>query len=187
MCETKSFYLWVAQVLFLSGLLALILWLSLHPKSPNYTVTDLNIPVNANQNENTTISVALEIQNPNKDYNIYYDDIYLALYHASDTIGGTTITAFRQYKKGSDHFYKSIVADGGLWNVVLREVLNGTAELKVGLFTKIRYRMWGRKSKHHGMHLNGRIPIGKDGKISRKKKIKLRKQRKKMRFVKGSI
>ncbi|XP_039060062.1 uncharacterized protein LOC120204029 [Hibiscus syriacus] len=62
-------------------------------------------------------------------------------------------------------------------------ILNATAELRVDLSTNIRYKTWGIKSKHHGSHREGNIPIGKDGKISNnKKKVKLRHASKRLKL-----
>ncbi|PIA31905.1 hypothetical protein AQUCO_04700043v1 [Aquilegia coerulea] len=190
MCETKSFWLWISQVVLISGLLALVLWLSLRPQSPTCIVIDLSIPSLDNQNHNTTSSInstsqsnvllVLKIKNPNKDYSIYFDDINVKLYHGSDVIGTTTIKAFKQDKKENDNFPQTIDADGPLRNVLTEIVKNGKTELRVGLDTKIRYKIWGRKTKHHGIKLDGRVPIGKDGKFSGKKKgVKLHKPSKK--------
>ncbi|KAF5195289.1 Ndr1-like [Thalictrum thalictroides] len=172
-------------------LVEIILWLSLRPQSPTYTITDFSIPSLDNQNQNTTssvisnnsnstVSLVLKIKNPNKDYSIYFDDINMKLYHGSDALGVTTIKAYKQDKKENENFPRTIDADGPLRNV-LREILkNGTTELRVGLDTKIRFKIWGRKTKHHGVQLDGRVPIGKDGKISGKNKgIKLHKRSKK--------
>ena len=65
--------------------------------------------------------------------------------------------------------------DTGIWTALRNAIHNAIAELKVDLSTKIKYKTWGVKSKHHGIHKEGKLPVGKDGKKSnKKKKVKLR-------------
>ncbi|OVA11157.1 Late embryogenesis abundant protein [Macleaya cordata] len=198
MCKTKNFYLWVLQVVLLSGLLAFVLWLSLRPQNPIYTIVEFNFdPIlssavqNTSSNSTSTISFSLEVENPNKDSSIYYDNINVTVYYESDSIGGTdVIPSFYQDKSESHQFKQFIHAEGQLLDKVFRAVSNRTAEFRVGLVTSIRFKTSGLKSKHHGMELQGRVKVGSDGKISGKKnKIRLRKSLKTRRladFLRGS-
>ncbi|XP_022777393.1 protein NDR1-like [Durio zibethinus] len=185
MCETKNFYLWLLQIVGLLGLLALCLWLALRPKSPDYTIVNFSVPA-ANDNNASghgIIQYELDIKNPNEDSGIYYDDIFLIFYHGSDTVGKNTIPSFYQGKDRNRQVVDHVDVDTRLWTALRNAILNATAELKVVLSTKIKYKTWGIKSKHHGIHREGKIPIGKDGKIAnKKKKIKLRHASKKWKL-----
>ncbi|CAK9146808.1 unnamed protein product [Ilex paraguariensis] len=186
MCETKNFLLWLLQFVALLGLLAFILWLTLRPKDPSYTIVDFSVPVPDNgsgqDNQNGSLSYTLEIVNPNRDSDINYNDIFLLFYYNQDTIGEKTITHFHQGKDKTTQIMDHVNANARVWKALVNAISNKTGDLKVGLMTKIRYRTWGIKSKHHGMNLQGRVPIGSDGKISgKKKKIKLRNASKKWR------
>ncbi|KAK9267891.1 hypothetical protein L1049_010328 [Liquidambar formosana] len=179
MCDSKNFYVWLLQVFALLGLLAFLLWLTLRPKNPTYTIVDFSAPTSNQSNntssENGAISYVLEIQNPNKDSGIYYNDILLTFYYGQDSVGEKTIPSFYQGKHKTRQLSDHFDANARVWKALRSTILNATAELKVGLVTKIRYKMWGRKSKRHGMNLQGQIRIGSDGKISGKnKKIKLK-------------
>lgn len=177
MCDTKRFSLWVLQIVGLLGLLVFLLWLSLCPKQPTYTIINFSLPTSpVNQGgDNSTISFELEIRNPNKDSSIYYGDTLLTFFYGEDTLGQKTIPSFHQKKDSTTQMFDHVDADPHVRKKLLGVISKATAELKVAVVTKIRYRMWGRKSKHHGINLHGRLPIGSDGKISgKKKKIRLR-------------
>ncbi|XP_057963258.1 protein NDR1-like [Malania oleifera] len=179
MCELKSFHLWLLQVLALLGILAFLLWFIMRPKNPTYTVVDFTIPTSNTTivsvidqgNQNSIISYSLDIENPNKDASIYYDDIILTFLFGQDTVGERTIPSFHQGKGSTHHHVDGFNTNPRVWKALLNAVSNATAELKVGLVTKFRYRMLGHKSKHHEVNVQAPLPIGPDGKISGKKKL----------------
>ncbi|THG06652.1 protein NDR1-like [Camellia sinensis] len=183
MCETRSFTFWLFQVVVLFGLLIFFLWLSLHPRQPTYTIVQFSIPNPNNTNTNSTanedsqsgtVLFELEIENPNQDSNIYHDDTFLTFYYSEEALGQKTISSFHQKKGTTSQIFDHVNTDAQVWKKLLNAVWNATAELKVTVVSKIRYRMWGLTSKHHGINLQGNLPIGSDGKISgKKKKIKL--------------
>ncbi|XVF87668.1 hypothetical protein PTKIN_Ptkin18bG0139000 [Pterospermum kingtungense] len=187
MCEgyTKSFYLWLLQIVGLLGLLALCLWLALRPRSPNYTIMNFSVPAinDSNAADHGVIQYELGIENPNKDSGIYYDDIFLIFYHGVDAVGNNTIPSFYQGRDRNRQVLDHIEVETRLWTALRNAILNATAELRVDLSTKVKYKTWGIKSKHHGVQREGKIPIGKDGKISnKKKKVKLRRASKKWKL-----
>lgn len=192
MSESRSFYLWLAQVIFLLGLIALLLWLSLRPKTPNYTIVDFfvhdlngensTVPSD-NGGQNTTFTFEVEIANPNKESGIYYDTMNFTLFYGDMYVGSTAVDPFYQgYQKTATRM-ESINTGRKFLKDVFGVAFNGTAQLKVSMATSVRYRIWGRKTKHHGLALQGCLPVGPDGKIEgRKKKIKLHHTRKKCRL-----
>ncbi|KAK2977262.1 hypothetical protein RJ640_005524 [Escallonia rubra] len=180
MCEPRSFKLWLLQFFVLLGLLAFFLWLGLRPKNPRYAIVDFSVQVpnsnattGVNQGQNGTISFNLEIQNPNKDSSIYYEDILLTLFYNEDSVGQKMIPRFHQGKDKTTHIVDQMDASARVRNTLLINMSNKTAELKASLATRIQYQTWGVKSKHHQMNMQGFVKIGSDGKISGKKKIKL--------------
>ncbi|XP_024159805.2 uncharacterized protein LOC112167078 [Rosa chinensis] len=186
MCESenKHFCLCVLEILALLGLLALVLWLSLRPKSPCYTIVDITIPNSDIENgaQNGSIVYVLEIENSNKDSSIFYDTSVLTFYYGQDKVAEKTIPPFHQGRSKTRTVMDDIDANPQVWRSVRNSISNATGELKVTLLTKIRYKTWGIKSKRHGQDLQGALPIGKDGKLSgKKKKIKLSHASKKLR------
>ena len=189
MCEAKNFYIWLLQILALLGILALCLWLILRPKAPNYTIVDITIPpgpLASSEGQNATIYYDLEIENPNKDSSVYYDDILFTFFYGQDTVGQKTIPSFHQGRSKTRQVVDYLEVKPSVWKSFHNAISNGKAELKASLLTKVRYKTWGQRSKHHKLDLVGKLPIGSDGKISgKKKKIKLRHSSKKWRKYKA--
>ncbi|XVF25975.1 hypothetical protein REPUB_Repub13aG0260400 [Reevesia pubescens] len=101
----------------------------------------------------------------------------------NDTVGKNIIPSFYQGRNKNSPVLDHVDVDTRLWTALRNAILNATAELRVDLSSKIKYKTWGIKSKHHGIHREGNIPIGKDGKISKKKKkVKLRRASKKWKL-----
>ncbi|XP_062013405.1 uncharacterized protein LOC133729839 [Rosa rugosa] len=187
MCESEKtyFHACVLETLAILGFLAFFLWLIFHVKSPSYTIVDITIPKSSLENggQNGYIVYALEIKNCNTYYSIYYDTSLLTFNYGQDKVAEKTIPPFHQ---GTGRSRRRTVIDymdanPKVWRAVRNSISNATAELKVTLLTRIRYNTWGSK-RHHVLDLQGLLPIGKDGKLSgKKKKIKLRYASKKLR------
>ncbi|KAK4258936.1 hypothetical protein QN277_005330 [Acacia crassicarpa] len=168
MCEPKNFWVWLLQIVGLLGLLALILWLALRPKPPSYSVDFISIPQSSDQNG--TIIYNIEIENPNKESDIYFDDINLSFLYGENQVAQSTIGSFRQGAGKTNSMFQSADANRRDLKSIVNAFSNGTAELKAALMTRFRYKTWGIKSKFHGVRLQGTLPIGRDGKLSGKKK-----------------
>lgn len=190
MCKPDGYKVWLLQVIVFLGLLAFFLWLGLRPNEPTYTILDFTVlvPNNGNNttivNENGTLLYNLEIWNPNTDSSIYYDDILLMFYHNQDTVGQKNIPHFHQ---GTDKRFTKmdqVDVDAKVWKTLVNAISNKTSEPKADIVTRIRYQTWGVKSKHHKMHMEGNLQIGSDGKLTKKKKIKLKRSKKlRMKFT----
>ncbi|TKY71214.1 NDR1 protein [Spatholobus suberectus] len=169
MCQGKSLYIWLMQIIGLLGLIVLCLWLSLRPKNPSYSIVFISIEQPSNSNENGTIFYNLEIENPNKDSSIYYEDTILSFLYGQeeDEVGETTIGSFHQGTGNTRDVSDTVNAKPRPLKPLLNASTNATAELKVALMTRYRYKTWGIKSKFHGLHLRGILPIDSDGKLSR--------------------
>ncbi|XP_050212604.1 protein NDR1-like [Mercurialis annua] len=184
MCVAKTFIIWLLQFIFLLGLFALFLWLAIRPKHPTFTIDEFSVPNNQNSStdadQDFTLTYTLEISNSNKDSVIYYDDIFLIFNFGQDTLKRTKIPSFKQDKDKtrSIQVMERVDSSQKVQKTLVKEIWSGQAELKVDLSTKIRYKTWGFKSKHHGMELHASIHIDKVGKISgKKKKVKFSKKK----------
>lgn len=103
--------------------------------------------------------------------------------YGNDRMATKKIDAFKQGKGKTDHFEHSVDAhDLRLWKSFRKAVSNATAELKISLSTAVRYELWGMKSKHHKIHVEGRANIGSHGKTINKNKFKLKRSSKKWRY-----
>ncbi|KAK4754400.1 hypothetical protein SAY87_002504 [Trapa incisa] len=183
--------LWLLKVLALLGLIVLSTWLASLPKKPTSTISALFVPVTCYSNSssvagggnsNTTISYTLEVVNTNKNSGIYYNDIAVTISVGDDKLGENIIAAFYQGKGKKKKAHISMKADQKVMSNHAGEFSLVKAQLKVILVTRIRYKTWGKKSKHHDLKLQGEIPFGSDGEIrGKKKKIKLHHSNKKYR------
>ncbi|KAF5729009.1 hypothetical protein HS088_TW21G01166 [Tripterygium wilfordii] len=190
--ETSRFYLWFLQIIALLGLLALCLWLSLRPKEPTHTISNFSVPPLANarttspcmnQDQNSTFCYDLAIKNPNKDSTVTYDVIALTFFLGQDNVGVNSIHAFQQSKDQTLQLPNHVNTTPKIQKALLRAISNATAELKVALSTRIQYKTWGIKSKHHNLDLQGVLKIGSDGKLSNKKgKVELARSSKKLKL-----
>ncbi|KAL6201027.1 hypothetical protein ACLB2K_024742 [Fragaria x ananassa] len=158
MCESEKtyYYACVLETLAILGFLAFFLWLTFHPKSPSYTIVDITIPKSGleNRDQNGSIVYALEIKNSNTYYSIYYDTSLLTFYYGQDKVADKTIPPFHQ-GTGTSRRHTVIDfmdANPQVWRVVRSSISNSTAELKVTLLTRIRYKTWGTK-RHHVLDL----------------------------------
>lgn len=177
MCETKNFYLWLLQLVYIVGLLGFCLWLAVHPRSPTYTIIKFSVPLTScsNGSGHRTIEYELGIENPNRDSSILYNDTFLTFYYGEDKVWNKTIHCFYQEKNQEGKIHKLIDrmdVETRLWTNLCKAIMTATAELRVNVSTKIVYDTLGIKSKQHGIKREGKIPIGKDGMISNKVKLR---------------
>ncbi|KAF7840673.1 NDR1/HIN1-like protein 26 [Senna tora] len=141
---------------------------ALRPKSPSYSIAYISIP-QSGQN-GSSIVYSIEIENPNKDSSIYFDDIVLSFLYGNDKVGESNIGSFHEGTGKTHNFLQTVEANHGAFKPIANAISNATAELKVALMTRFRYKTWGIKSKFHGVNLQGTLPIGSDGKLAGKKK-----------------
>ncbi|CAJ1925062.1 unnamed protein product [Sphenostylis stenocarpa] len=168
MCEGKSFYICLLKVIGLLGLLVLCQWLSLRPRRPSYSIVFISVDQPSNSTGNGTISYNLEMKNPNKESSIYYDDTILSFLYGEqeDEVGQTTIGSYHQETANTRVVSNTVNAKPRPFKLLLNAISNATAELEVALRTRYRYKTWGIKSKFHGLHLKGILPIESNGKLS---------------------
>ncbi|OVA11156.1 Late embryogenesis abundant protein [Macleaya cordata] len=175
-----GFYVWLLQVMIVIGLTSVVIWLCLHPKTPNYTVVGFYVPGLDGQNSagnvhrNTTLILKLRISNPNKGMGIYYDDNNVALYYGNDNIGVSSILGFYQGHKKTTQREVSVNGVEQFWRAVFRVVSNGTVDLRVSLVSGFRYKIFWWKTRHHRLDLQALVPVALDGKTFDEMNIKLR-------------
>nr|XP_010908729.1 protein NDR1-like [Elaeis guineensis] len=168
---------WLLLVLTLSGFLILILWLTLRPSAPSYTIVDLSIP-NANGTGNTTILFGLEVSNPNLGGGVYYSDMNVTLFLFDENAGSMTMPSFYQGHQRTTSLRGGVDAGRRWSDAVVRAVTNGTTQLTMGLVTKVRYKTLWWWSRVHRMVEQARMSVGKDGKVRKARMHRSRRKRK---------
>ncbi|KAJ4977036.1 hypothetical protein NE237_002142 [Protea cynaroides] len=168
-------------VIVLAVVLFVLLWFFLPPRNPRYTIIDFNVPAlntsiySVGQEisiRNTTITFRIEIENPNDDYTISSDETKVTLYYGNDSLGEIPFKEIVSLDKGTVREDGVVNGDGEiLQKAVSGAVRNQTKEfIRVNLMSTVRYKMWVWKSKHHRINMEAQVPVGKNGKISAKKK-----------------
>ncbi|XP_077242180.1 protein NDR1-like [Tasmannia lanceolata] len=175
---------WCIAFNFSLGLTALFLWLSLRPSEPtlsieNFYVPALNKTASVNQTptippQNTTIAFDLKLKNNNKQEGVYYDALNITIYYGQNrtSIGNVSIPGFYQgFQKTAHRNEEAVKADGeSFWRVVLKD--SGPV-FRVGLETKVRYKIYYQKTKRHGLKLGGEVRVDEQGRKEEKKGVKL--------------
>lgn len=173
-----SICLWILEVVIVFGLISVVIWLSLTPKSPVYIITNAYIPAldGANSSShstlNTSILLNLEFLNPNKRMCIYYDDIFITLtYNDSAVIGSHSLPSFYQGYRETTIYVVLVNADHlqQLW----KGITNRTTVFRVCLENVVRYKIFRSQTKHHRIYNEAYVPVGSDGRMSGAKTIKL--------------
>lgn len=100
----------LATIVVLLGIAALVLYLVLQPKSPQFSVTDAHISVfnlsatplqsapspDAIVYLQADVTFTIQAQNPNKKIGIYYDSVDVTLFYDGASIGNGSLPAFYQ-------------------------------------------------------------------------------------------
>ncbi|KAA8515461.1 hypothetical protein F0562_018928 [Nyssa sinensis] len=177
MAEEKSLVLLLFLAISIVVILAVGIWLIVqYTRHPTFTITDLSVPIsNGNSTsmagQNGSLSYTLEIKNRNEASPVHYNDILLTFHYNQDIAGKNTIDGFRQGNgKTTKVLVDHVDINATVWRPLQDAIAsNKTAQMMVDLWTTIGVP-WRRRTVHLGMHLQGRVQIGSDGKISGKKK-----------------
>ncbi|RZC65579.1 hypothetical protein C5167_009270 [Papaver somniferum] len=138
-----------------------VLWLILHPREPNYTVT--GIEVVASGRNITNINLKIQISNPNNVVGIYHDDAQITLYYGDQNIGISSFQGFYQGHKKTTQ--KEIRFDGleRFQSAVSQASLNQTVISKVSVLSGFRYKVFWLKTGNHKIDLQGYVTASLGG------------------------
>lgn len=177
MSKYKPLCGWFLQVVCLYGLIAFLMWVILRPKTPAFSIIGLDILSLTTKMQsqpsipsagNASIAFSLEIHNPNKRMNIYYNSTNVTFHCRSISIGTAMVSYFHQ------SFYETTRINGSInvmnmkrLRAVFRAVSNATEDLEVNLVTVVRYRILGLKTRRRRIDVSGRVPVGSDGQMNK--------------------
>ncbi|XP_038689017.1 protein NDR1-like [Tripterygium wilfordii] len=168
----------VLQVVIVLCMSSVVIWLSLRPKIPVYKVTNAYAPALDRWNstfhlnrvsKNNSISLQLEISNPNKRIGVYYNEINVTLCSGKSVIGTKTLPGFFQGYRNSTAAKVLVDADQKTWRGVKVKHMNLTVRLE----TAVQYKIFRYKTRHHLMDFEAYIPIGYDGRMLGKENVKM--------------
>eukprot|EP00268_Persea_americana_P013187 TRINITY_DN15753_c0_g1_i1.p1 TRINITY_DN15753_c0_g1~~TRINITY_DN15753_c0_g1_i1.p1 ORF type:complete len:190 (-),score=6.04 TRINITY_DN15753_c0_g1_i1:148-717(-) len=179
MSKYKRICFFFLHVGCLYGLIAYLLWLILRPRTPTFFIIDLDIlalthqdaiPAVAHQNHSITFS--LEIYNPNKRIDIYYNSTDITFHFSNVSVGAVMVGSFHQD-------FRERTQINGSMNLMNRKLLkaifgadsNTTIDLEVNVVTVVRYRIFGSKTRRRRIDVWGHVPIGSQGQMNETVKI----------------
>nr|XP_043620391.1 uncharacterized protein LOC122592266 [Erigeron canadensis] len=165
---------WFIQVLIVFSLIAVMIWLSTRPRSPEFTITSVYVPSMANHNlskvqqnhtkaQNNSLVFVLKITNPNKRMTICYVDIIMKLHKGGFLMGSKPVEAFCQGRKKT--ITEEVLID--VDDQELRRVNAGGGEgLRVRVETSIKYHIFTWTKIHH-IRFEGFVRIGTQGNVTK--------------------
>ncbi|XAR65607.1 hypothetical protein NMG60_11009775 [Bertholletia excelsa] len=168
----NSIYGWFLQVVVLWVMIFFFICLSVTPKSPSFTVTNLRVEaLNSSSSTNSTsLAVNLLISNPNKRMGIYYRDMLITLRHESATVGLESVPGFYQGAKRKLLGYVLVKARfGQSW----RTMAEGVVNLNMVLETEVRYEVFAWKTKRRRMVFYALLMVDSMGRMYGEKNVKL--------------
>ncbi|KAI4304291.1 hypothetical protein MLD38_039823 [Melastoma candidum] len=161
-------------LLFVLGVVAFVLWLSLQPHRPRFHVHQFSIPSlsQADGFENAAISFNVTVRNPNQHIGVYYDALEGAVYYNDQRIGSKSLLIFPFYQPPKNTTViadtlsgASISIDSQQWARFMDDREQGKATFRLDVTSTIRFKISTWLSKRDRMHATCECRLGGDGLI----------------------
>ncbi|XP_021599955.1 NDR1/HIN1-like protein 26 [Manihot esculenta] len=160
-------------ILFVLGIVAFILWLSLRPHRPRIYIHDFSIPGlgQANGFENAEIIFNVTARNSNQHIGFYYDNVVGSVYYKDQRIGDTPLlNPFYQEAKNTTIMYgvlsgATLTVNSHRWMEFLNDRSKGTVIFRLDVTSNIRFKVSSWSSKRHRMHANCDVGVDPNGSI----------------------
>ncbi|KAJ7981611.1 protein NDR1-like [Quillaja saponaria] len=166
------------------GLTALFLWLSLRTDKPKCSIEYFYLPAlnkSLNSQQNTSIYFILQLNNPNKDKGIRYENVNLTFsvldnLNKTHQIGYKTIGGFYQGHNKKAKKKDFVETRGFNGTAVSGEALNNkTVVFRVDFATAVKYKILLWFTKRHKLMLGANVVVDSSGeKVDQKKGIRLK-------------
>ncbi|CAL5432241.1 unnamed protein product [Camellia sinensis] len=147
-------------LIVLIGLAVLIIWLSLKPKKPRYSIenasiSNLNI---ANNHLNGTFNFVIRAFNPNSKVSIYYDKVEVYVFYDKDKLAASAGQPFFQPHRNETNLDEKLVAQNvTLTGKVVKDLglekAAGNVELDVQMKAKVRFKYGSWKTGHRRLRV----------------------------------
>ncbi|XXG82938.1 hypothetical protein AAC387_Pa10g0810 [Persea americana] len=158
-------------LLFLIGLLAFILWLSLRPHRPRFHVRSFTLAGLGQENGflNASISFNVTVRNPNQNVDIYYDEMDGRVFYSEQQVGMTAL-ASPSHQEPKNTTYVAGVLTGASLSITEEKwkefVAAGTVLFRLELAPRMRFKIYMWDSHWHRMHASCDVGVGPDGQIA---------------------
>ncbi|KAM7255012.1 hypothetical protein ACFE04_020253 [Oxalis oulophora] len=160
-------------LLFVVGMVAFILWLSLRPHRPRFHIREFSIPglSQADGFENAEIIFNFTIRNPNQQIGIYYDSMACTVYYRDQKIGAKPLLyPFYQDSKNTTIVNDrlsgaTLTVNSQRWTEFLNDRSLGTVVFQLDITSAIKFHIFSWESHRHRMHATCDVSVGPDGLI----------------------
>ncbi|XP_021894444.1 NDR1/HIN1-like protein 10 [Carica papaya] len=161
------------SLLFLLGIIAFILWLSLRPHRPRFHIREFSVPGLGQPQgfENAQIMFNVTARNSNQHIGIYYDSMEGSVFYKDQLVGSTPLLyPFYQEPKNTTIVYgvlsgASLKVNDNRWMEFTSDRGRGTVMFRLEITAVIGFKVFTWDSKHHRMHANCYVAVGPDGNL----------------------
>lgn len=157
--EKSEIYWWCFQVATVLTLISLVIWRTLIPSSPTFTIAGFHVLPSGTKNStevhpnSTSVMLGIDILNPNKGMSIYYSDINFTVNYNGIIVAKNSTPGF--YQPCMNDTTREILMKADMQ--FLQQVTGRNVSFKIGLATRVQYRIFKWKTKHHKMDYEGYV------------------------------
>ncbi|CAN8277134.1 unnamed protein product [Cochlearia groenlandica] len=157
-------------ILFFVGVIAFILWLSLRPHRPRFHIQDFVVQ-GLDQPEAARFAFNVTILNPNQHMGVYFDSMDGFIYYKDQRVGSSPLLdPFFQQPSNTTIVTRTLTGaslnvNSNRWTEFSNDRALGTIGFRLDIVSNIRFKLHRWISKHHRMHSNCEIVVGRDGLI----------------------
>lgn len=156
-------------IIVIIGLTVLVIWLSVKPRRPIYTIENASLH-NYNMTKNDHLygnfNFTLKAYNPNSRVSIYYDSIEVKLFYNTLQIAFNNAETFFQPRRNVTYLdlflsAKDVALYGDIARDLKTERTSGAVEVEIKVRAKIRFKVGIWKSSHRKLKLScsPRVPV----------------------------
>ncbi|XP_049411894.1 uncharacterized protein At1g08160-like [Solanum stenotomum] len=152
----------VLTIIVIVGLTILVIWLSVKPRRPIYSIENASLHnYNMTKNEHLygNFNFTLKAYNPNSRVSIYYDSIEVKLFYNSLQIAFNNAETFFQPHRNVTYLdlflsAKDVALYGDIARDLKTERTSGAVEVEIKVRAKIRFKVGIWKSSHRKLKLS---------------------------------
>ncbi|XP_050212603.1 protein NDR1 [Mercurialis annua] len=160
-------------IVFVLGIVAFILWLSLRPHRPRVFISDFSIPALGQPSgfDNAQIIFKVTARNSNQHIGFYYGKVEGSVFYKDIRIGYIPLLdPFYQEPKNTT-IMSGVLSGATLnvnsqrWTEFLYARTQGTVIFRLDITASIQFKVSTWDSHHHRMHATCDVGVGSDGSI----------------------
>ncbi|KAM0912856.1 hypothetical protein ACQ4PT_012545 [Festuca glaucescens] len=160
-------------LVLVAGVILFVLWLSLRPHRPKFSLADFSIP-NLNRQSgaaNLPLKFTVNEHNPNQKIGIHFDKVDGSVYYGNELIAsGPAVNPFYQQPKSDTPVQGELSASGPTptdpaWPRFAAEVGAGSVGLRLVLTSTVQFQVKLWDTREHHMKVDCEFRVGGDGSL----------------------